>query len=109
MTLSIIPLSLVDRVRVAVTRRLCRCDEIECRRCTKPLRPRAEQTRAELIEELEEWDAWGEEMRARLDEARARFRLAEQKIDGIAIVVQPGVSAVRVAVSTRQSGEGVDR
>lgn len=107
--MSLIPLSLVDGIRVAVTRRLCRCDEIECLRCTKPLRPRSEQTRAELIDELEEWDAWGEDMRARLDEARARLRLAEQKLDGIAIVVQPGVSAVHVAVSTRQSAEGPAR
>lgn len=41
-----------DLARVAVTRRLCRCDEIECSRCTLPWRPPEQRTRRELIEDV---------------------------------------------------------
>jgi hypothetical protein len=70
------------RARVWLTRRLCRCDEIECSRCTLPWLPIEERSKRELIEDYRELDAHNAELMRRLKAVRAAtFGLARTNGD----------------------------
>lgn len=87
----LIPLSAWDTVRVAITRRLCRCDEIECRHCTRPWRPRNERTKAELIDELADSDE-------QLQKLRTEWQDARGKLEAISMITRPDCKTVEVTM-----------
>lgn len=57
-----------DRFRVAITKRLCRCGELECSRCMLPWRPPEQRTRKELVEDLADSEEMLERLRTDLDQ-----------------------------------------
>lgn len=93
-----------DLFRVGITRRLCRCDEIECGRCTQPYRPPQQRTRRELIEDVLDAANHAEELREKLQQNERVLALLAERMGLIRDVADPHCK-VEVTVNEKKGDE----